>query len=179
MTKQLIIMRGLPSCGKSTTAKEIAGTTGLIFSADQYFYTEVDAHLPDVYSFKGRYLAYAHKWAFWRACLQLNMGHPLVIIDNTNTTASEAKEVATYAFNQDYEIVVQEPKSPHWLEIRELLKDRKTNRDALNVWAGKLAKISADVGHNVPEFVIGKMMWRWQNDLTAEQILEAPDFAGT
>src|SRR5687768_12834933 len=42
MTDKIVyLMRGLPSCGKSTTAKKLAGDTGVICETDEYFYTQV------------------------------------------------------------------------------------------------------------------------------------------
>lgn len=175
MTKKLVIMRGLPWCGKSFTAKEIAGDTGVIYSTDDYFYTEVDRHNPTVYNFVPRFLAYAHKWNFTRATFDINIGHPLVIIDNTNTTASECKNYVQYAIYQDYEIQIQEPTSDRWKEIRELLQRKKECRKELIEWAAKLEEGSKQT-HNVPQFAIERMMWRWQNDLTVDQILEAKEY---
>jgi len=173
--RRLVIMRGLPWCGKSYTAKQIAGDVGVVYATDDYFYTEVDPHAPDVYNFVPRFLAYAHKWNFIRATLQINIGHPLVIIDNTNTTASEPKKYVEYALCQDYEVEIQEPTSDRWQEIRELLQRKKECKKELREWAAKLAEGSKET-HNVPQFAIEKMMWRWENDLTVDQIVAAPDY---
>tara|TARA_B100000941_G_C28449734_1_gene524362 strand:- start:450 stop:980 length:531 start_codon:yes stop_codon:yes gene_type:complete len=175
MTKKLIIMRGLPWTGKSYTAKEIAGEEGLIFSTDEYFYTQIKPEKPDQYSFHPRFLGHAHKWNYVRTTLAINEGHPLVIVDNTNTTASEPKKYVEYAINQDYEVEVQEPTSDRWMEIRELLYSKKANKSELKEWAKKLAEGSAET-HNVPQNAIERMMWRWECDLTPEIILAAPDY---
>lgn len=175
MSKKLVIMRGLPWCGKSYTAKEIAGDVGVVYSTDDYFYTMVDPWNPTEYNFVPRYLAYAHKWNFMRATFDINVGHPLVIIDNTNTTASEPKKYVEYALCQDYEIEIREPTSDRWKEIRELLQRKKECKKELRAWAAKLAEGSLQT-HKVPQFAIEKMMWRWQNDLTLDQILEAEDY---
>lgn len=34
-------MRGLPACGKSHTARRLAGEQGIMLETDQYFYTHV------------------------------------------------------------------------------------------------------------------------------------------
>ncbi len=34
-------MRGLPACGKSFTARQLAGESGIVLETDQYFYAEV------------------------------------------------------------------------------------------------------------------------------------------
>lgn len=36
------LIRGLPSCGKSFTARKLAGDGGIVLETDQYFYTKVD-----------------------------------------------------------------------------------------------------------------------------------------
>ena len=84
--KKLVIMRGLPWCGKSTRAKEIAGDEGLIFSTDEYWYKVHKPEKPDVYSFNPRFLEDAHNWNRLRAERAMWNESPLVIIDNTNTT---------------------------------------------------------------------------------------------
>lgn len=35
--KLLILLRGLPGSGKSTKAKKLAGSTGLVYSTDDFF----------------------------------------------------------------------------------------------------------------------------------------------
>jgi len=173
MDKTVVVMRGLPWCGKSYTAKQIAGDIGVIFSTDDYFYQVVDAHKPNEYNFVGRFLAYAHKWNQVRFQLAVNENHPLVIVDNTNTTGSEARAYVEYALNQDYKIQIQEPTSDRWLQVRELLKDKKTNKNALKDFA-KVLEAGSRETHNVPFHAIERMMFRWEFDLTVEQILQSP-----
>lgn len=160
MSKKIVICRGLPWCGKSYRAKEIAGEEGVIFSTDEYFYKEVNSSEPDVYNFKPNHLSYAHKWNFHRATLQINLGHPLVIIDNTNTEPWEFANYVNYAKNQDYHAEIAEPTSERWLEIRELLNRKKEFKSELRDWARQLAEGSKET-HCVPQFIIEKMMWRW------------------
>ena len=175
MEKLLIIMRGLPWTGKSTRAKELAGEDGLVFSTDDFFHTEVKPDEPEVYSFDRRYLRQAHKWNLLRVQDAIHWEKPLLIVDNTNTTSSEAKPYVEYAHINRYTIQIEEPTSPHWLEIKPLLLNKKDNKKAIKAWAVKLAMGSKET-HNVPAYAIEKMMWRWQNNITVQQILEAPVF---
>ncbi|CAE7860245.1 PYRB [Symbiodinium microadriaticum] len=168
--KTLIVMRGLPWTGKSTRAKELAGDSGLIYSTDDYWYEVNKPDKPDEYSFNPRMLHHAHKWNQLRAQRSIDMGEPLIIIDNTNTTPSEPKEYVQYASWQDYNICIEEPTSPQWGEIAPLLLDKRGNKKALKEWAAKLEEGSKE-NHNVPAFAIEKMMWRWHNNLTVEEIL--------
>ena len=168
--KTLIIMRGLPWTGKSTRAKELAGETGLIYSTDDYWYQVNHPEKPDEYSFNPRFLGAAHKWNQLRAQRSIDMGEPLIIIDNTNTTPSEPKEYVQYALWQDYKICIEEPTSPQWTEIAPLLLRKRDNKKELKEWAKKLAEGSKE-NHNVPFFAIEKMMWRWHNNMTVADIV--------
>jgi len=56
-----------------------------------------------------------------------------------------------------------------------LLQRKKECKKELCEWAAKSAEGSKQT-HNVPQFAIEKMMWRWENDLTVDQIIDAPDF---
>lgn len=175
--KTLIVMRGLPWTGKSYRAKELAGTEGVIYSTDEYWYKVNRPDRPDEYSFSPRFLGEAHKWNLLRAQRSIEEGHPLIVIDNTNTTAQEPRPYVEYAAGQEYNICIEEPTSDRWLEIRALLDDRRANKKALKDWAYKLAEGSKET-HSVPQWSIERMMWRWQNGLTVEQILSAPAYQG-
>ena len=168
--KTLIIMRGLPWCGKSYRAKELAGDSGVIFSTDEYWYKVNYPEKPNEYNFNPIFLGSAHKWNQLRAQRAIDISTPLIIIDNTNTTPSEPLEYVRYANWQGYNICIEEPTSDRWLEIRELLKAKKANKKALKEWAVKLAEGSKET-HCVPFFAIEKMMWRWHNNLTVGEVL--------
>ena len=66
---------------------------------------------------------------------------------------------------------IEEPRSERWHEIREVLYAKKSNKKELKEWATKLAEGSKET-HKVPHFAIERMMWRWQCDLTVDQILK-------
>lgn len=170
--KTLIVIRGLPWTGKSTRAKELAGETGLIYSTDDYWYQVNKPDKPDEYSFNHRMLHHAHKWNQLRAQRSIDMGEPLIIIDNTNTTAKEfCCDYSKYAHYQDYKICIEEPTSPQWIEISSLLLSKRQNKKELKEWAKKLEEGSKE-NHNVPFFAIERMMWRWECNLIAEKIID-------
>ena len=81
-----------------------------------------------------------------------------------------------YAIPQGYQIEIREPTSPQWLEIKELLKDKRKNKKELKLWAIKLEEISKTT-HNVPAYAIERMMWRWELEMTVETIWEAEPFS--
>lgn len=172
MSKQLVIMRGLPWTGKSYTAKEIlkGNPKGVILSTDDYWYQMVEPEQPAKYSFDPKLLGRAHHWNQKRASDTMMAGCPLVIIDNTNTTISEAREYAEIGFLHDYNIQIQEPTSDRWKTIRELLLDKKGNKKELSRWAFVLAEGSKE-SHNVPASAFEKMMSRWHNNMTVEDLL--------
>jgi len=174
MSNKLVIMRGLPSAGKSTRAKELValnGGVGVVYSTDEFWYKVVKPDKPEEYNFELRRLGEAHKWNLLRAQKAIEEGLPLIIIDNTNTTPAEPKLYVDYAIPQGYEVAIEEPTSPQWLEIKPLLSNKKENKKALKKCAVTLAEISTKT-HNVPAWAIERMMWRWKNytvaDITGE-----------
>lgn len=172
--KELVIMRGLPSSGKSYRAKELAGEIGVVLSTDEYFYKLVEPEFPEKYSFRPNHIGFAHKWNQVRAQKLIEEGHPLVIIDNTNTTPSEPKAYVQYAVAQDYTVRFEEPTSPWWLEHAPLFLDKRANKDKLKEFALFLAKKSEE-SHSVPAWALEKMLWRWVPDITVESVLASPD----
>lgn len=172
--KTLIILRGLPWTGKSTKAKSLVGENkdAVVFSTDEYWYKINFPDKPEEYSFKPTLLHQAHKWNQLRSQRAVDNGVPLIIIDNTNTTASEfCCDYVRYAHFQDYKICIEEPDSPQWEEISELLTDKRANKKALRDWAFRLEEGSKE-NHNVPVTAIEKMMRRWECNLVPDEVLE-------
>jgi hypothetical protein len=177
MSKKLILMRGLPFCGKSYTANEVLdefqlvnGADGVILSTDEYFYTVIHPEKPKEYSFDLKLLGRAHQWNQRRATKYMMDQCPLIIIDNTNTVISEMRPYAEEGFLQGYDIKIQEPTSERWLEIHELLQDKDKNIKELLVWAKKLAEGSKET-HSVPLSAFERMIKRWHNNVTVEELL--------
>mgnify|MGYP003434071833 FL=1 len=81
---QLVIIRGLPGSGKSTTAKSQFPNHKHI-EADQYF-LDVCGN----YVFKKTQLHNAHNWCYETVCSLLNTGYD-VVVSNTFTTIHEMK----------------------------------------------------------------------------------------
>jgi len=106
----LIIMRGLPGSGKSTTAWELAGKDGIVLSTDDYFMID------DEYQFNPKKLGAAHKWNQERARQQMGLGVDPIVIDNTNVQPWEAKPYVEMADEMGYEVKIAEPESPWWKE---------------------------------------------------------------
>lgn len=90
MTKQIIILRGVPGAGKSTIAQQIIadahakGENAVAFSSDDYFTTPAGE-----YRFDSAQLPQAHANCF-RQFLEFLRGKTgIAIVDNTNTRIFE------------------------------------------------------------------------------------------
>lgn len=83
---QVIILRGIPGCGKSTYAKNMF-PEAVVVSADNFFLKE------GVYHFNGSDLPKAHQ-ACWLAFYEaVQRKEPLIVVDNTNTAVAD---IASY-----------------------------------------------------------------------------------
>jgi hypothetical protein len=175
-TKELILLRGFPASGKSYRAKQLfdeavdAGLEVQIFSTDEYWYKVLKPEKPEEYSFDRHFLADAHRWNQQRTFRAIEAGVPRIIVDNTNTKFEEMRPYAAYALPQGYNLRLEEPTSPWWLENRELLRRKKSNEHAIKRWAFDLAERSKGI-HDVPFFAIERMAWRWEH-LTAEEVVQ-------
>jgi len=97
---KLIILRGIPGAGKSTFIRR-KYSKAVVASADHFF--EVDGE----YHFQPHKIGEAHGECFRNACAAAQAQVPLIVIDNT---ATSAVEVAPYvllgqAYGYDVQIV--------------------------------------------------------------------------
>jgi tRNA uridine 5-carbamoylmethylation protein Kti12 len=140
----LYIMQGVPGSGKSTTARRIADSYNhcvnppyaIVASTDDYFY---DAN--GVYQFNPRKLGENHKMNLERAIDFMCRGF-VVIVDNTNIHAWEAKPYVQFAVENNIPVCfVRVTGDPSWKST-----------------------------HGVPEAAIEKMKKEMEN-LTVESVL--------
>ncbi len=99
--KEMIIIRGLPSSGKSSLAKILASASPnsvAICSADQYF------NNGGAYKFDKDCLKDAHAYCKHKAHYECTNGTQLVIIDNTNTTKKEYQYYVDIANHFGYNV---------------------------------------------------------------------------
>ncbi len=163
-------MRGLPGCGKSHTARRLAGAEGVVLETDQFFYTEVGED-PGRYDYQEHLVPRAREWNFARFCMAISKQVSPIVVDRGNGLNAETRIYAAHAVQFGYEVQLAEPESPWWCELRVLLKYKPYVADELfDAWAKKLAD-STRAGHRVPSTTIRQWMTSWKHDLTVEDIL--------
>ena len=94
--QELIIMSGIPGCGKSTKAKELAGKNGTIHSTDDVISSKYDYYeFFKKINFENDYrvLSKMHNENFNNALKSLKKGNSPVIIDNTNIKLNDSKSI--------------------------------------------------------------------------------------
>ena len=82
--KIVYLMRGLPSCGKSYTAKKLAGETGVICETDEYFYTKVGED-SQKYNYQKELMDEARQWNFERFRNAIDDGKTPIVVDRGKT----------------------------------------------------------------------------------------------
>lgn len=163
------LMRGLPSCGKSHTAQRLCAEGGIICETDAYFYTQVGDD-PMRYDYHNDLLPKARQWNFERFKGAVDRGISPVVVDRGNGRNCESQAYARYAVERGYKVLLKEPESEWWQEIRVLLKYKQATKEILYQWADRLSDMSRQT-HRVPASTIRDWMAHWKYDLTVEDIL--------
>ncbi len=165
-------MRGLPSCGKSWTAKRIAAEEGgAVIEFDKFFEQSEKGGSPGKkFNWNRAQLPAARRWHFSRVSAAIDMGVSPVVIDDDHRPGSSAKTIAAYAMLHGYKVEFAEPESPWWKTIKPLLEDKEANGEGLAEWAQKLCILSKAT-HNVPLRNFVSRMEAWQPSLTLLDLL--------
>lgn len=163
------MMLGLPSCGKSTTGKKLAGDTGIVCETDEYFLTQVGSD-PTSYDWDDDLIDEARRWNFERYEQALKDGIRPIVLDRGTRPNRYARRAAKLALKHGYRITLAEPESPWWQEIKVLLRYRPWTDPVLRDWADELATLSKRT-HRVPAEVIYERMCDWDTDFTMEDVL--------
>ncbi|VVC24396.1 Hypothetical protein CINCED_3A018045 [Cinara cedri] len=152
--KVMVIMRGLPGCGKSFQAKDILNqcytnpnSDEFIFSADKFF---INKHTGRYHYNKSK-INDAHLWSQQKVKHAVEHGVTPVIVDNTHTQAWEMEIYFKLSVNNGYWIEIIEPTSEWAWESKELFKK--------NV-------------HNVPYDAIEPMIHRYEHNINVEKLLD-------
>ena len=163
-------MRGLPACGKSYTARQLADESGVICETDEYFYTEVGDD-PTHYDYHDDLLEDARLWNLSRFCQAVCDGKTPIVVDRGNGLNAETREYMAYALEHGYRVELKEPDSEWWQELRVLLKYKQhVAQELFDRWAEALAAESRNT-HRVPVSTIRRWMHSWKADLTVDEIL--------
>lgn len=152
----LVLMRGLPGSGKTTLALKMRGATGVVLSADHFFYRD------GRYSFDKARLSEAHEWNKRRARQAMQEGRSPVIIDNTNVEVWEMMPYVAFALRSKYHVCVLEPDTPWKFDARQLAQK--------NV-------------HGVHRQTIDSMLERYDRNVTGESLCQSfgvsPNLSGS
>lgn len=134
MQKIAYIMRGVQGSGKTTRAKQLADSVGIIHSTDEYFYDENHR-----YVFGAARLQENHTRNYIAFCKSLRAGIPIVICDNTNIKRwhFEGYEKVARALGYKVEVITMPHPDPKIAALRNV--------------------------HNVPESAIRKMIAAWED----------------
>jgi len=130
--KQLIIMQGVPGSGKSTLAGKLGGA---VFSTDDFF-TAPDGD----YRFNPKQIAEAHHWNQARVLDAMKVGEPLIIVDNTNTQAWEARPYVQFAHDQGYQVEFISADTP-WAKDAQACEEKGTHGVPLHAIEAMLARM--------------------------------------
>lgn len=120
---------------------------GQSFSTDDFFINEQGEYI-----FDPRKIGDAHNWNQERTQKALLAGISPIFIDNTNTQKWEAKPYVQMALKQNYKVEILEPETAWKKDPEELSKKNK---------------------HGVPKEAIIRMLQRWEDDFTVENILKS------
>lgn len=151
-------MRGVPGSGKSTTARELAGDTGVICSADDFFVDENGN-----YNYDGSKIGKAHIWCQNKFYMSLSKGKTPVIVDNTNTTKKEFSSYIQTGIKFGYSVEIKYPDNKLWNACGEALSDPELTPENRNFIILRASELFAKRNvHGVPKETIVKMLDRFQ-----------------
>lgn len=148
--KVLILLRGLPGCGKTSFAKFLKSQSTqdnqiAIYSVNSFF-EQKDGQ----YIFDGRRVRDSKKKAYSSVTSMMKESTPVIIVDDYHVTISDVKPYIEDAESHDYNVEIVEVKTPWCMNVEELEKRCITN------------------GHSVSKDVIESMKRRWFDDMTVD-----------
>jgi predicted kinase len=131
--KRCYIMRGLPGSGKSTIARQLRGSGGLVASTDDYWQHGCR------YEYDASRIMDAHDWnqARFRAAVRAEV--PIIVVDNTNIMERHWRPYADFARANGYTV--------EFVEVDSGLSDEE---------------LAARNTHRVPLDVIQRMRANWE-----------------
>jgi len=151
-SKVIILLRGLPGCGKTSFAKFLKSQSS---SEDQVSIYSVNSFFENKdgkYSFDGRRVREAKKASFSAVGKLMKDATPVIIVDDCNITIADVKPYVAEAELNSYDVEIVEVKTPWCKNIDELVSRCVRN------------------GHEVSKDVIESMDQRWYHDMTIDNI---------
>jgi len=131
--KVAYIMRGLPGSGKTTIARAVAGSNGVIHSTDDYFYVDGE------YRFVGEKVKEYHALNRQAFADSIARGKEIVVCDNTNV------------------------KNAHWEPYAKIAREAGYLVAVVTMPHPTLEEALARNTHNAPACDIRHMMDEWEN----------------
>lgn len=160
----LILLRGVPSSGKSYRAAELSGGDPSVIQSADYFWGSTKEEY--VANWDREKLFKAHSWCQRLVRERMQRQDPLVIVDNTHVRVADLMPYFDMAVQYQYRVQIEEPTSPWWVdEISPLLSDKDGNREGLAAAAMMLHRKNQET-HCVPLESIQKMLSRFQPKAT-------------
>ncbi|MBL4770367.1 MAG: hypothetical protein JKY61_04345 [Planctomycetes bacterium] len=172
--KRLVLMRGLPSCGKSWTAKRIAEAgQGTVIEFDSFFEEHAEVAGGETrFVWDPARLPEARQWHFGRVRTAIEAGTSPIVIDDDHRPGVTAKTITAFAMLHNYSVEFSEPESSWWKMIAPLLadKDSPKNQALLGNWAQKLCVMSRNT-HRVPLSTFVARMDDWIAEISPLDLL--------
>ncbi len=170
--KRLVLMRGLPSCGKSWTAKRIAeDEQGVVLEFDSFFEVQSEDGSGGVRFVWDREKLNEAGQAHMREVRgAIDAGVSPIVVDDDHRPGSSNKALVAYALMNRYAVEFAEPDSDWWKTIKALLEDKHANAEALGRWAQKLCLLNRET-HGVELRTFVSRMERWIPDLSPLDLL--------
>ena len=142
---------GPAGSGKSTKAKKLAAEC-CICEADQYWLNCVGEYL-----FIPSKIGDAHKWCQNKVETLMKEGKSRIVVSNTSLNKKERQVYRDIATRHDYDVEVELPDSPWFLDVYPRLLDKTFTNEDVKIFAEKCI-------HNVPLDVMQRMFLKYEED---------------
>jgi len=126
------ILRGVPGCGKSTVSRNIAGDSGVVCEADNYFVGE-----DGIYRYDPKKIGLAHGWCLDITRNAMESQIPVVVLSNTNTDPLHFKKYEVLAEIFGYTV------------FHLIVENRHGGKDSHNVPEESLRRMEESIRANI------------------------------
>lgn len=151
MKNKLIILMGPSGSGKSTKANKLAAPC-CICEVDKFW-----LNCTGEYLFVPSLLGKAHSWCQSEVERLMKDGKATIVVSNTSLTEKERKPYKDLAKKYDYDVSVELPDSPWFLDVRPRLLDKTFTDEDVNLFVSKST-------HGVPFEGIKRMFQKYSEN---------------